>query len=39
MPNKETRGIIQELEDLATDEMSDAFILYLYLSFHVNVNK
>ena len=31
MPNQEIPGIIQELEDLATDETSDAFILYLYL--------
>jgi Anaphase promoting complex subunit 8 / Cdc23 len=30
-PNKEVGGIIQELEDLATDQSSDAFILYLYI--------
>lgn len=30
-PNKELYGIIQELEDLASEDNVDAFILYLYL--------
>ena len=30
MPNKEIPGIIQELEDLASELNCDAFILYLY---------
>lgn len=36
--NKEIPGVIQELEDLATDQASDAFTLYLYPLPYVKIN-
>jgi hypothetical protein len=34
IPNKEVSGIIQELENIAEAQPSDAFILYLYLHYN-----
>ena len=39
MPNKEIPGIIQELEDLATEQSCDAFILYLYILSSLKTNS
>jgi hypothetical protein len=37
-PNEEVAGIIQELEELASDPSSDAFILFLYSYPHAMID-